>query len=132
MSQSQIQTVAGLNTYALIVGSAASNCGGGTEDLTVTLGGSLTLADSWSQTLSVGLTMGSAADGLSLTVTGSTTWSKSQSVEEDETFTISIPPQRQVSCTASVMVSLTCHFQGALVALVTYNSTNGTLQIGNG
>ena len=65
--------------------------------MVVTLGGSLTITDSWSSTLSVGLSMGDAADGLSLTITGSETWGKSQSIQESETVQMSIPPERQVS-----------------------------------
>ena len=101
--------------------------------MVVTLGGQLTITDSWSQTFGVGLSLGSAEDDLILDISGSATWGKSKSWQVSETLQMSIPSQRQVSGTILVIVNqwMTYSFEGALLAQVTYNSTYGTLQIGS-
>ena len=98
------------------------------------VGGQLTITDTWSQDRSAGLSLGGEAGNLVLNTSGTQVWENSRSQFLSKVVKMTIPPTNQVSCETLVIVnqkSLTHSFEGALVAQVTYKSTNGTLQVGN-
>jgi hypothetical protein len=92
------QAAAGLNDFSLIVGTPASNCGGGTANLIAVVGGQLSITDTWSQDLSAGLSLGNAAGDLILNISGTQTWQNSQVRRLIEVVNMTIPPERQVNC----------------------------------
>jgi len=73
------------------------------------------ITDTWSQSLSAGLSLGDASSNLVLNTSGTQAWQNSQSQLLADIVQMTIPSNSQ----------------GALVAQVMYNSTNGTMQIGN-
>ena len=93
----------------------------------------MTISDTWSQDVTAGLSLGGSAGDLILNTSETQLWGNTQSQHLSRVVKMTIPPERQVSRVTSVIWTkcLTISFEGALVAQVTYNSTNGTLQIGN-
>jgi hypothetical protein len=96
-------------TYDLIVGTPVTNCDPASSlPVTSTSGGSITLADTWSEDLSVGLNLG----GLQL---GSTTgWSQSQSLEWGQEVAIEVNPGEQVCFTLVVFGTFRATNDGVL------------------
>ncbi|RPD56199.1 hypothetical protein L226DRAFT_523692 [Lentinus tigrinus ALCF2SS1-7] len=79
-----------------VLGDPQLNCGGATEDITVTLGGETTV----SQTTTVNADFGVSLEGIS--VGGGVSDSESTSTTESKTIEFSIPPGRQAVYVAGV------------------------------
>jgi len=79
------------------VGTPASNCDGTTNSI-FTVGGQLTVTDTWSQDQTVGLSLGEAADNLILNISETQVWENSQTQLLSREVKMTIPAEMQVSC----------------------------------
>ncbi|GLB43278.1 hypothetical protein LshimejAT787_1301790 [Lyophyllum shimeji] len=77
-------------TYDVLVGSAVTNCNGGSTSIKSTIGGSLTVGSSWS----IGSTIGAELGVLKLE--SQYTYGQQQSVQLSQTLEIEIEPGKQV------------------------------------
>ncbi len=78
-----------------MVGTPAENCDGTTGNLTLTVGGSRTLEDSWSievQELGIDFEF----DALSLGGGVTTTWGQTKGIEYTQQLSVEVPPGFQV------------------------------------
>jgi len=97
--------------YSIAVGTPVTNCqAGANSDISDTIGGSITLSETWSVGVSIGLDLGP----LNLSVNGG--WSHGRSITYDQKIGIVVHPG----------------YQGVLVANVLYNRTGGNMQVGKG
>ena len=94
----------GVNTYSLIVGSPAKNCGG-TADSVAVVGGQLTISDTWSQDLTAGISLGRAAGDIRINISGTELWENSKSRYLSQVVNMTISPNNQVSCATLVIVN---------------------------
>ena len=102
----KLEVPGGVNTYSLIVGSSAKNCGGGgTANLVAVVGGQLTISDTWSQDLTAGISLGRAADDIRINISGTDVWENSKSQCLSQVVNMIIPPNNQVSCATLVIVN---------------------------
>jgi len=97
--------------YGIIVGTPVTNCqAGANSDITDTIGGSITIGETWSVDPSIGFDLGP----LKITIKGG--WSHTKSISYDQRIGITVHPG----------------YQGALVANVRYNRTGGNMQVNQG
>ncbi|KAF8595855.1 hypothetical protein BDV93DRAFT_548603 [Ceratobasidium sp. AG-I] len=82
--------------YWVVLGAAQGNCGGGTDPIEWTVGGSKTIT----RTVNVGLTSGINVDGIS--IGGSVQISDSIAVTVSESVKVTIPPGRQAVHAAGI------------------------------
>lgn len=79
--------------YNIAVGTPISNCqGGANSDITDTIGGSMTIGETWSAGASIGLDFGP------LKINASSSWSHSNSISYDQKIGITVKPGYKV-CT---------------------------------
>ena len=71
----------------------------------MTVGGQLSITDTWSQDLTVGLSLGGAAGDLVLNTSGTQVWENSQSRYLAQVVQMTIPPANRVSCATSLIVN---------------------------